>query len=61
MILAYIIARMEMTTNYRYERTVPRAAALQKALARQHSRIREAEALAHDKAEIRGNFLKSQV
>ena len=52
---------MEMTTSYRYEKTVPRAAALQKALARQTSKIRENEKLAADLAAIRETFNKSQV
>ena len=52
---------MEMTTSYRYEREVPRAAALHRALARQNARIRETEMLAADKAAIKETFIKSQV
>lgn len=52
---------MEMTTSYRYERTVPRAAALHRALARQNARIQETELLAADKAAIKENFIKTQV
>ena len=43
---------MEMTTTFRYERTVPRAAALHRALARQNATIKDAEKLAADKAAI---------
>ena len=50
-----------MTTSYRYEVTVPRAAALRRALARQTARIRDTELLAADKAEVRETFNKSQV
>ncbi|KAL5262296.1 hypothetical protein ACHWQZ_G007876 [Mnemiopsis leidyi] len=52
---------MEMTTSYRYEREVPRAAALHRALARQNARIRETEMLAADKAAIKETFIKSQI
>ena len=52
---------MEMTTSYRYESEVPRAAALHRALARQNASIRATETLAADKAAIKETFLKCQV
>ena len=52
---------MEMATSYRYERTVPRAAALHRALAQQNGRIRDAEKLAADKAAIKELVGTSQV